>query len=180
MTYARPLIALIGITMIASCSPETADAADNTAGMNHTVAAVDVAPPLTPAPSSNAAVATPTPVASLGEEPTIDRTNRTGAAVLRRILVAAGQIDGKRITDFQLSGKCRTVFTTVDKTTTIDWSKVGNFAGRDEAGRTVLDIDDGDGTHAISVPAGTQPEPLGNASARVDGGFSVIADSCAG
>jgi hypothetical protein len=50
---------------------------------------------------------------------------------------------------------------------------------RDQAGRTIIDIDDGAGPHAISVPSGNHPEPLGNAAARVDGGLSLIADACA-
>ncbi|MGY4398470.1 hypothetical protein ACVWZA_003678 [Sphingomonas sp. UYAg733] len=167
MIVTRPLLALAGILTISACGPTTADAAANAdTGIElNTTVAPDLAPAATPAQD---------------DAPTIDRTNRTGAAVLHDIFVAAGQIDGKRITDFKLSGRCKTVFTTTDNTTTIDWSKVGNFAGRDDAGRTVLDIDDGAGSHAISVPSGTQAEPLGNAAARVDGGLSVIADSCGG
>lgn len=125
-----------------------------------------------------AAVAAPIRIATERPE-TIDRTNRTGAAVLRTILLKAGQFDGQPITDFQLVDRCHTAFTAAGRTTTIDWSKVGNFAGRDEAGRTTLNIDDGAGSHAISVPSGTLPEPLGDAAARVDGGLGLIADTCA-
>ena len=178
MTVARPLLGLAGILMIVACGPKTADAAGNGQGASHlnTIDAAESAP----APIPTALAAAPAAPAALGQdEPTIDRTNQTGAAVLRTIFLKAGQIDGQRITDFQLIGRCQTAFTAAGKKTTIDWSKVGNFAGRDEAGRTVLDIDDGAGSHAISVPSGDQPEPLGNAAGRVDGGLSVIADSCA-
>jgi hypothetical protein len=128
------------------------------------------------APVSSAVAITP----AVGDEPTLDRTNRTGAAVLRPILLQVGQIDGQRITDFLLVDRCHTAFTAAGKTVTIDWSKVGNFAGRDEAGRTILDIDDGTGSHAISVPTGNHPEPLGDAAARVDSALSLIAGSCGG
>jgi hypothetical protein len=59
-------------------------------------------------------------------------------------------------------------------------AKVGNFAGRDDAGRTILDIDDGSGSYAISVPIGDLPEPLGAAAARVDSELGLIAGSCGG
>jgi hypothetical protein len=61
---------------------------------------------------------------------TNDHTLRTGAVVLRTILVEAGQIDGRRITDFQLIGRCRTAISAGRETTLIDWAKVGNFAAR--------------------------------------------------
>ena len=109
---------------------------------------------------------------------TIDRTGQTGATVLRQIFVKAGTIDGKPITDLKLIDRCDMAFTTAAGTTAIDFRKVGNFAGRDEGTRWAVDLDDGSGSHTISVPGGTQPEPLGNASARVNGAFGVIADMC--
>lgn len=173
MSAARPWLALASIVLIASCGPKTADAAVNAVQPDAGVAAASVA-----APSAIAAPAA-APAATGQGTPTIDRTNRTGATVLREIFLKAGEIDGQRITDFQLVERCRTSFSTAAKTTIIDWSKVGNFAGHDAAGRTIIDVDDGAGSHAISVPSGDYPEPLGNAAARVDGGLSVIADSCA-
>ncbi|WP_260598940.1 hypothetical protein [Sphingomonas endolithica] len=132
------------------------------------------------APVASAVAAAFAAVPAVGDAPTLDRTNRTGAAVLRPILLQVGQIDGQHITDFRLVDRCHTAFVAAGTTVTIDWSKVGNFAGRDEAGRTILDIDDGTGSHAISVPTGNHPEPLGDAAARVDSALSLIAGSCGG
>jgi hypothetical protein len=109
---------------------------------------------------------------------TQDMTNRTGAAALKEIFIRVGTIDGKPIKDFQLRSRCQTAFVTADGDVLIDWSKVGNYAGRYANGKESFAIDDGKGTHTISVPTGQHPEPVGNAGARVDGGMSVIADSC--
>lgn len=109
---------------------------------------------------------------------TQDTTNQTGAAFLRNILTRVGMVDGKPITDFQMKTRCvRTVASTTD-TFLIDWRGVGNYAGHFEGGRESFAINDGKSVHVISVPAGVRPEPLGNAGARVDSGFGVIADSC--
>jgi hypothetical protein len=110
---------------------------------------------------------------------TQDSSNQTSAAILKEIFVLAGTIDGKPIKDFQLRSRCQSDFVTADSTIVIDWSHVGNYAGRLVDGRESFAIDDGKGVHTIAVPAGQQPEPLGNAGARVDGGMGVIADSCA-
>jgi hypothetical protein len=109
---------------------------------------------------------------------TVDRTNRTVAGLLKDILVRAGTIDGKPINDFQLRGRCQTAFVTAETTIVIDWSNVGNYAGRYAGGQESFAIDDGNGIHTIAVPAGEHPEPLGNAGARVDSGMGGIADSC--
>jgi hypothetical protein len=109
---------------------------------------------------------------------TQDRSNLTSAEVLKDIFVHAGTIDGKPIKDFQLRSRCQTAFVTADSTIVIDWSHVGNYAGRSDGSRESFAIDDGKGSHTIAVPAGEHPEPLGNAGARVDGGMGVIADSC--
>lgn len=109
---------------------------------------------------------------------TLDQSGQTSAALLKEIFVRAGTIDGKPIKDFQLRNRCQTAFVTDGSTIVIDWSHVGNYAGRDAGGRESFAIDDGKGTHTISVPAGEHPEPLGNAGARVDSGMGIIADSC--
>ena len=146
----------------------------------------DSAAEVLPAPSSRP-VATGTSVPSPGaaaanhnqaQNYTYDATNQTGARALQRVLVAAGTFDGQPITDVKLSDRCDMAFTTAAGTTVIDFRKVGNFAGRDEGKRWAVDIDDGKGSHTISVPGGTQPDPVGDASWRVDSGFGVIADSC--
>jgi hypothetical protein len=54
---------------------------------------------LVPAPTALAAAPATLPAAGQ-DEPTTDRTNQTGAAVLRTILLKVGEIDGQRITDF--------------------------------------------------------------------------------
>lgn len=137
----------------------------------------------TPAADVPAPAAQPSPLAAneqSADAQTIDSSNQTGAGVLNQIFLKAGTFDGKPITRFELRGKCETAFTTADGTGTIDWRKVGNFAGRDAGDRWELAVDDGRGNHVIGVPAGEQPEPLGNASARVESALSVIADSCQG
>jgi hypothetical protein len=106
---------------------------------------------------------------------TQDRSNRTSAAVLKDIFDRAGTIDGKPIQDFQLRSRCQTAFITADSIIVIDWSHVGNYAGRYADGQELFAIDDGKGSHTIAVPAGEHPEPLGNDGARVDSGMSVIA-----
>jgi hypothetical protein len=109
---------------------------------------------------------------------TQDKSNQTSVAIIRDIFVRAGTIDGKRIKDFQLRNRCQTAFVTADGTIVIDWSHVGNYAGRYAGGQESFAIDDGKDSHTVAVPAGEYPEPLGNAGARVDSGMGIIADSC--
>lgn len=109
---------------------------------------------------------------------TIDTSNKGIVGVLRNIFVRAGTIDGKQIKDFTLVTRCKTAFVTDSGTVTIDWKGVGNYAGSYGGGRETFPINDGSGTHSISVPAGQHPEPLGNSGARTDSGFASLADSC--
>lgn len=109
---------------------------------------------------------------------TIDTSNKGLVGVLRDIFVRAGTIDGKQIKDFTLVTRCKTALVTESGTVTINWSRVGNYAGSYSGGRETFPINDGSGTHSISVPAGKHPEPLGSSGARTDSGFSELADSC--
>ncbi len=106
-------------------------------------------------------------------------TDQTGIPILRTILTKVAQRDGKPITDFTLSAPCTSKITTVDGTKTVNWSQVQDWAARDESGRTIIELNDGRGSSVVSVPTKPQPEPIGNAFARVEGGFIVLAETCA-
>lgn len=97
---------------------------------------------------------------------------------LNEILTRVGQIDDAAITGFTMTARCKSLFTTASGVATVNWAKVGDWAAHDKDGRTTIDIDDGAGHHPVSVPSKPAPEPVGDAAARLDGGFSVIADSC--
>ncbi len=172
MSLSRAWILGLGLAVAACGSQPESIAATNSVGNDG--GELSTVPTEAPAPA-----AAPDPAAA-NEQSTdaqsYDASNQTGAGVLNQIFLKAGTFDGKPITKFELRGKCETVFTTADGTGSIDWRKVGNFAGRDNGDRWELPVDN----HVISVPGGEQPEPLGNASARVESALSVIADSCQG
>ncbi|MFV0623278.1 hypothetical protein ACBY01_04595 [Sphingomonas sp. ac-8] len=135
--------------------------------------AVD-APAPTPSAEAPTAVVAAT---SEAQAPTIDRSNATGITLLREILVAGGSIDGEQIRDVTLADRCRTTFATDEGATTIDWSHVGNFAGRTTAGTRSIALDDGSGNHVVAVPEGNDPEK-GNAGEQLESGFGLLADTC--
>ena len=126
----------------------------------------------------NGSDAEPSPIISPQDAPTLDRTNQTGVSVLKDVLTRVGQIDGRAITNFALTGRCASTFTTAAGKIPVNWAAVGTWAAHDQDGRTIIDIDDGGGTHAVSVPSTKQSEPVGDAAARLDGGFGMIADTC--
>lgn len=105
--------------------------------------------------------------------------DQAGIPILKTILTKVGQRDGKSITDFTLSSPCISKITTMDGTKTVNWSKVQDWAARDENERTIIELNDGHETSVVSVPTKPQPEPIGNAFARVEGGFIVLVETCA-
>lgn len=109
---------------------------------------------------------------------TIDRTHQDVGELLGTILRGVGTLDGARITGFELRDRCTTMLTTAGGSTTIDWTKVKDWASRDEGGQRITPIDDGNGAHQVGVPAEAQPEPIGDAGALVESGFSSLADGC--
>ncbi|RMB54820.1 hypothetical protein C8J44_0046 [Sphingomonas sp. PP-CE-3A-406] len=109
----------------------------------------------------------------------LDRTNTTGAGTIRPVLIQFGTIDGAAIKDFQLRSRCQTAFVTTKGPVVVDWTKVGNFAEHDEGNRVVTPIDDGHGSHDLSLPKDTKTATVGDVAALVNMGLSGIADGCA-
>lgn len=66
----------------------------------------------------------------------------------------------------------------MDGTKTVNWSKVQDWAARDENERTIIELNDGRETSVVSVPTKPKPEPIGNAFACVEGSFIVLAETC--
>ncbi|WP_260598941.1 hypothetical protein [Sphingomonas endolithica] len=109
--------------------------------------------------------------ASAGESS--DRSHATVVGALRTALVGAATLDGAPITDVTLRSRCTTAFVTAKGTTAIDWSKVGNFAGRIDGKQAVLPISDGGAEHLFAMPEG-------DAFRGVDGSMGLLADECGG
>lgn len=66
----------------------------------------------------------------------------------------------------------------MDGTKTVNWSNVQDWAARYENERTIITLNVGGETSIVSVPRKSQPEPIGNAFARVEGGFTGLAQTC--
>lgn len=157
------------VALLGGCG-ETASVALANQSDTETAAVTSAAPPVTPETAAPEA-ATPTPAAAEAEQDqTIDRTHRTGFEVLRKAFLGSGQVDGAKVTGMTLPDRCRTAFVTAQGETVVDWTKVGNFAGRTSAGRRSINVDDGGGTHDLSVAEGS--------GATVESAFGVIADEC--
>jgi hypothetical protein len=102
-----------------------------------------------------------------------DRSHATVVGALRTALVGAATLDGAPITDVTLRSRCTTAVVTAKGTTAIDWSKVGNFAGRIDGKQAVLPISDGGAEHLFAMPEG-------DAFRGVDGSMGLLADECGG
>ncbi|WP_156359253.1 hypothetical protein [Sphingomonas sp. Leaf242] len=127
----------------------------------------------------NAAATAPAADDSPPDDVRSSNNDQAGIPILKTILTKVGQRDGKSITDFTLSSPCISKITTMDGTKTVNWSEVQDWAARDENERTIIELNDGHETSVVSVPTKPQPEPIGNAFARVEGGFIVLAETCA-
>jgi hypothetical protein len=123
-----------------------------------------------PVPAGTAPAPTPEPAAEAEQDHTIDRTHRTGFEVLKTVFLASGEVDGAKVTGMTLPDRCRTVFVTAEGETAVDWTKVGNFAGRTQADRRSISIDDGSSAHDYSVAEAS--------GATVESAFGVLADEC--
>ena len=167
----RTLPLCLGL-VLAACGAQPQSVAAANEAVDVPVAAPSLPPAATPSPAAVASAPAD------AQDHTIDESGKDSIRLLRAILVSAGTMDGKRITDFQLHGRCETVITTASGATTLNWAKVGDWAARYEGDQRIIPIDDGNGAHAIGVPAKPQPEPVGDAGARVEGGFGMLADSC--
>lgn len=111
---------------------------------------------------------------------TFDRSNRTSAAAIAPILISVGKLDGIPVTGLRQTDRCQTFINTGSTSLSIDWTKVKNIVGRDRGSETDIVIQAGNQNHIISVPKAKQPEPVGNAYARVNGAFGTMALGCAG
>ncbi|WP_133031272.1 hypothetical protein [Sphingomonas sp. PP-CE-1G-424] len=148
----------------ASASPTISSNGENSSFDTHT--------------ADNAAATAPFADNSPPDDVGSSNTDQAGIPILKTILTEVGQSDGKSITDFTLSAPCISKITTMDSTKTVNWSKVQDWAARDENERTIIELNDGHETSVVSVPTKPQPEPMGNAFARVEGGFIVLAETC--
>lgn len=124
------------------------------------------------------AVKATTSVDTTTRVPIVDQARDANIVILKDILTKVGRFDGKPVTDFEQSARYVSTFTTAAGARSIDWAKVGNWAPHEQDGRTVLDIDDGGGSHAISVPTTKQSEPLGDAAGDLESGFVVNSERC--
>lgn len=100
---------------------------------------------------------------------TSDHATINGA--LKHELVGTGSVDGHGITDVRMLALCRTAFVSGDGLVEIDWTKVGNFAGRVEGGVASLPIADDHGSHVFTLPDGPSFR-------RIDGSMGLLADDC--
>ena len=90
---------------------------------------------------------------------------------LKRELVGAGKLDGSPLTDVRMTGRCSTAFVTAEGTVTVNWTKVGNFAGELDNGTATLPIADDQGRHVFTIADGP-------GFRRVDGGMGLLSDDC--
>jgi hypothetical protein len=171
MMASRTLALAIGLGL-AACGPQP----QSVAAVNETTET----PVTAPAQPANATAPAPAAEASpaAAQDYTIDRTHKGVGELLGNILRRVGTLDGARITGFTLRDRCTTVIATAAGSATIDWTKVADWASRDIDGERVTPIDDGSGAHRVGVPAEPQPEPIGDAGALVESGFSSLADGC--
>ncbi|MEG3088572.1 hypothetical protein [Sphingomonas sp. PB4P5] len=102
-----------------------------------------------------------------------DASHATIVGALRRALVGTATLDGTPITDVQLRSQCTTAFVTAKGATVIDWSKVGNFAGRIDGKQAILPISDGNANHVFAMPEG-------DGFRGVDGSMGLLANECGG
>jgi hypothetical protein len=124
--------------------------------------------------ASNAAVDTPgTEMTNASAGESSDRSHATVVGALRTALVGEATLDGAPITDVTLRSRCTTAFVTAKGTTAINWSKVGNFAGRVDGKQAILPISDGGAEHLFAMPEG-------DAFRGVDGSMGLLADECGG
>lgn len=161
--------------LLCACSPTSGNAATEIDTVTTETIANDAAPAVTAEDATTNAGAFDD---TSSQAPTIDRTNQTGAGAIAPVLIAYGTLDGDRITEFKLRSRCETDFVTAKGTTTINWSKVGNLAERDEGNQVITPIDDGNGAHQLAVPKDKQTPTVGDVAAVVNMGLSGIAEGC--
>jgi hypothetical protein len=165
---------LAGFAILLSACGEQPSQATPSANVATAAASVEPAADALPANAASAA-----PVDTLAAEMTnasagqsSDSSHATVVGALRTALVGTATLDGAPITDVTLRSRCTTAFVTAKGTTTIDWSKVGNFAGRIDGKQGILPISDG-AEHLFAMPRG-------DAFRGVDGSMGLLADECGG
>jgi hypothetical protein len=90
---------------------------------------------------------------------------------LKRELVGAGKLDGQPLLDMRMTGRCSTAFVTAKGTITVNWTKVGNFAGELDKGVVSLAIADDKARHVFTIADGP-------GFRRADGGMGLLSDDC--
>lgn len=100
-----------------------------------------------------------------------DAINANVVTALKREMAGVVRLDARLISDVQFRSRCVTVFVTDAGSTAIDWTRVGNFAGRIVNGVATIPIEHGAGRHIFSMPDG-------DGFRRVDGSLGLLADNC--
>ena len=147
-------VALLFAGALGACGVQPSGAS-NTSTAERSEIAPMASPSIAPAGSSEVA----DPMPENGQ--TIDRTNATGMTVLRDILVAVGQVDGKPISEARLQDRCHLALTSKDGVTVLDLKQIGNFAPRTDGERQVIELDDG--LVPVELPAGRTAEDVASA-----------------
>lgn len=96
---------------------------------------------------------------------------------MKRVLIAAGTMDGAAITDIRTRSHCRTIFVTANGATEIDWSKVGNIAPRLAKGREINDLANDEGNHELSIETSASSPARDNADG-ISGAVGLLAGDC--
>ncbi|WP_146168665.1 hypothetical protein [Sphingomonas sp. PP-CE-3G-477] len=90
---------------------------------------------------------------------------------LKRELVGIGKLDGQLLSGVRMTGRCSTAFVTATGTITVNWTKVGNFAGELDKGVASLAIADDKARHVFTRADGP-------GFRRVDSGMGLLSDDC--
>lgn len=168
---------LLALLPAACGSPSGAVAANSEAASSGGEASVAVVPSVSSTSGKPPAPVEPSSGA-LGEDAENGSVAQSGGAdhatlneALKRELVGTGKIDGSTLTDVRMTGRCSTAFVTAKSTITVNWTKVGNFAGELDKGVATLPIADDKGRHVFTMAEGP-------GFRRVDGGMGLLSDDC--
>ncbi|RYF12457.1 MAG: hypothetical protein EOO77_17380 [Oxalobacteraceae bacterium] len=131
-----------------------------------TVSLESAARPLAAVPVSSTAVSE-----FPSEDPALAKQHASIIDELRRLLVGKAMFDALSITDVRTLDACRTAITTARGATTIEWSRAGNIAPRDVAGREINDLPTASGPKPLSVPVGEMAD-------GVSGAVGMLVENC--
>ena len=169
---------LLALLPAACGSPSGAVAANSEAASSVGEASVAMVPSVSSTSATPLAPAEPSSAALEEDAAENGSVAQSGGAdhatvneALKRELVGTGKIDGSTLTDVRMTGRCSTAFVTAKSTITVNWTKVGNFAGELDKGVATLPIADDKGRHVFTMAEGP-------GFRRVDGGMGLLSDDC--